>query len=944
MKQASLVLAAATAGSLGVQAFTVPYTTVVANTAGDVPEIVGETAYLGGSDGVLAAPVKGTAAVKIYYEFVDPGTKVRAIMTWTSLEFLTLVNPKTVALSPGDTTSTNLFVTTYSANNAGTVSFFQGEYSSWSVQQTLSPPDHVDIPRNQFGSVLQFDRENFETLYVACGNCSTSAGKGRGAIYLYEQDKGPKKHSWSQTSVITHSKLYGLGMSKLSVNKDLLVASTTSNGPILFRKVKGEYTPEQILGDKQTVLNFQVYHDTIALSVAPGSHGGHSLMSSVLILGSAKPAPAKEGPLKGKQMPIQWSVQQVLVPPLPSSSPRDHGFGTGLSFDGDRLAIISGNSTGAAVVEDLYVYERSSSTGKWSVQQSLQDFSGKSGKIPDIYLRGSDLLVVKNASRITFWDQFANSDCLIVQVEDHFGDGWDVARLTATAPDGSKEYYSSRCDLGNPHKVRYCPAKLEMGGIYHFEVINAAGKAKNFWELQWRVYDEKSAKWYIGGHDTKMDFEWSPEAQTFTPRHMHHPILNESCTYCPPRPTDKPTPVLRSRALKGGDDKNNKWSTQHPTSTPAPTLATTNNVNWRSMILHGSDLWWSNVHKTASYYVSDAKSQRLVATGTLCPGEASGKVCWVDLPDGEYNVRVGGALGATAITWQFCRSAEQIASQTQISIRIQDGECTALSRHPVASYCLKTNAQAVVQIEFIVLGVSHGSLGADDTDALRNAIAFAFNGLTKDDVQISAASSGADGLYVSADVTLSQKQGYDVLSVDGLDQVMSSVETYMAGNGPRAIWSGLQSAEHRTVFATSTSVQFISAELTGSKDEILDTTTAVDEVLSYFDQPSSSYEEKNSGSSDANVLDSVSTAGYFLAAGALVALVAGLVVVSRRASAPVDAASTKDYSELEAASTHSASSRVQLKDLNYATPNVADLKQLVESEDEVLKIMLSRGK
>lgn len=824
-------------------------------------------------------------------------------------------------------------MTTYSATAAGTVSFFQGEYSSWSVQQTLSPPEGVDTHKNLFGSVLEFDRENFETLYVACGNCSTSAGKGRGAIYLYEQDKSSTKQSWSQTSVITHSKLYGLGKSKLSVNKDLLIASTTSNGPILFRKVKGDYIPEQILGDKQTVNNFQVYHDTIALSVSAGSRGGNSLMSSVLILGSAKPAPAKEGPLKGKPMPIQWSVQQVLVPPLPSTGPKDQGFGTGLSFDGDRLAIISGNSTDGAIVEDLYVYERSSSTGKWSVQQSLQDFSGASGKIPDIYLRGSDLLVVKNASRITFWDQFASSDCLIVQVEDHFGDGWDVARLTATAPDGSKEYYSSRCDLNNPHKVRYCPANLEMGGIYHFEVINAAGKAKNFWELQWRVYDEKSAKWYIGGHDTKMDFEWSPEAQTFTPRRMHHPILNESCTYCTPRPTDKPTPVLRSRALKGADD-NNKWSTQHPTSTPAPTLDTTNNVNWRSMILSvGAIRWWSNVHKTTSYYVSDVKSQRLVASGTMCPGEVSGKVCWVDLPDGEYNVRVGGALAGTTtgIGWQFCRAANVIPAQTQIAIRIQDGECTALSRHAVTSYCLKTNAQAVVQIEFIVLGVSHGSLGADDTDALKNAIAFAFNGLTKDDVQISAASSGADGLYVSADITLSQKQGYDVLSVDGLDQVMSSVETYMAGNGPRAIWSGLQSAEHRTVFATSTSVQFISAELTGSKDEILDTTTSVDEVLSYFDQPSSSYEEKNSGSSDANVLDSVSTAGYFLAAGALVALVVGFVVVTRRASAPVDAASTKDYSELEAASTHSASSRVQLKDLNYATPNVADLKQLVES-------------
>ena len=809
----------------------------------------------------------------------------------------------------------------------------------------------MDTHKNHFGSALAFDRDDFDTLYVACGNCSTSAGKGRGAIYLYEQDKGPKKHSWSQTSIITHNNLYGLGKSKLSVSDGILLASATigdssSLRPIVFREIRGEYVPEQILGDRQTVNNFQVYHDTIALSVGPGAHGGHAIASTVFILESVKPPPIKDGPLKGKSPPIQWSVQQVLRPLDLSADTR---FGAGLSFDGDRLAVVSGDVTTDTAddpAQVVFLYERSSSTGKWSVQQVLDDANfAATTENPDVYLRGSDLLLVKNSSHVTSYHQFASSDCLIVQVEDHFGDGWDVARLVATAPDGSKEYYHSRCDLPNPHKIRYCPAKIEMEGIYHFEVINGAGKAKNFWELQWRVYDEKRGAWYVGYHDTKMDFEWSFGSQTFTPRHMHKvQPLNDTCVYCTPRPTDKPTPVFRTRALKGGDDNSKSgddkhyWSTRHPTSTPAPTLATTNLENWRSMVLNfGANPWYNSFHRSVSYYVSDAKSLRLVTSGTLCPGEVSGKVCWVDLPDGEYNVRVGGDVteDTAEITWRFCRSQNDIPAKTQISIRVQDGECTALSRHAQSSFCLKTDAQAVVQIEFIVLGVSHGTLTAYDQDALTNAIAYAFNGVSKSDVSIVAASSGADGLYVAADITLSQHQGYDVLSVDGLDQVMSSIETYMFGNGPRVIWSGLQSAEHRTIFATSTSVQFISAELTGSHDKSLVAATAVDEVLSYFDEPTTKYKEPTDSSSDGNLfLNSLSSSGYFLAVGALVALAVGLFVASRRtaASVPANALPNKDYSQLEAASEHApTSSRVQLKDFNYATPNVADLKQLVES-------------
>jgi hypothetical protein len=801
------------------------------------------------------------------------------------------------------------------------VQFYQGEYSTWSAQQVLSPSPYVNTLKNYFGSALAFDRDNYDTLYLACGNCSTTAGKGHGAIYLYEQDKHPGKNHWSQTQIITSSKLSGLGMGKIGVSKDLLLATTTSNGPVLFRKTGGEYTPEQIIGVGMTVSNFEVYDNVIVLGSTSIAKGGFTNVGAVYILGSAKPPP-----LKGKPMPVQWSVQQVLYPPTPANSLK---FGQVLSLDGDRLAVVNG----AAGDNAGYIFEKSTNTGKWSLQQTLAE---PTGSILESYafLRGSDMVLFKDTAKIAYYDQFPSAECLVIAVEDQFGDGWDLAKLVATAPDGSKEYYSARCDLTQPHKFRYCPSELGQEGIYHFEVVDAAGKSKNFWEIQWRVFDEAKAVWYVGDHTTKMDFEWDSVYKTFTPRKMDHVLKsNATCNYCPPVPTYKPTPVLRSRALKGGDDTN--WpGTRHPTSTPAPTLATTNIGNWRVMTLKTANKWFNYYHG-AAYYVSDAKSRRLITTGTLCPGEASGKQCWVDLPDGYYNIRVGGALLAdpTQPKWTFCRAKNDIGSQTQISVKIQDGECTALARHLVSSFCATTTATATVLIEFLVLGVASDSLGSDDNNALRSAIAYAFPGLTTADVNIASVVPSSGGLFVSANVQLSSEMGYDVLSVDGLESATAAVQTYMATSGPKAIWSGLQSAEHRTIFSTSTSVQYVSAELTGSSDKVVSAATVADQVASYADETTTSADNSKSASSSV-LVDTISTSGYFLAVAGVAALVVGMFVASRRtkaASSPAaPVAGQKDYTELEATE-HSTSSRVQLKDLYSSPPTVSDLKNLVES-------------
>ena len=47
-------------------------------------------------------------------------------------------------------------------------------------------------------------------------------------------------------------------------------------------------------------------------------------------------------------------------------------------------------------------------------------------------------------------------------MEDQFGDGWDVAKLVVTRPDGSKDFFQNTCETKNPHQVRYAELRNEL--------------------------------------------------------------------------------------------------------------------------------------------------------------------------------------------------------------------------------------------------------------------------------------------------------------------------------------------------------------------------------------------------------------------------------------------------------------------------------------------------
>jgi len=351
----------------------------------------------------------------------------------------------------------------------------------------------------------------------------------------------------------------------------------------------------------------------------------------------------------------------------------------------------------------------------------------------------------------------------------------------------------------------------------------------------------------------------------------------------------------------------------------------------------GASPLFESEYRAAYYYVSDAKSRRLITKGTMCETTTPfSKECWVDLPDGEYNIRVGGALlnsGPSTMGWQYCRSTNSFNAQQQITVKIEDQKCTIYGRHDYNAFCGGVDPATSVKLDFMVMGVaSTDSLSVHDLEILSQAIAYAIPGVSAEDVTVSSAIASGSGSYmVSANVNFRHSTtGYDTLTADGVHNLLSSVETYMAGEGPRNVWSGLQAAQHSNIFHSTTSVQFISAEVIGSNDVPL-MGASEEEVVTYADAYTVSSPESKPNSSP---FEAVSYVGYVVA-GVIAALAVGFFVSGRKreqASLPV----AQEDVALD------TSKRVQLKDLNLNVPTVSDLKQLVKDEDEVLKMMLSR--
>jgi hypothetical protein len=815
--------------------------------------------------------------------------------------------------------------------NAGLVTVHQGlkrtSLNAWSHTQTLIPPEQFSA-HSFYGESMVVDQETHTLLAVGCPGCNATSQGGQ--VYLYSPNAGGAM--WSQSQVLelsesaTHAGYHMMGRD-VRLHGDLLLASLyvpstiPKNGYVVYSRGKGpkdSFEPRQIVSTKYgNVTAAAVYDDTIVLGHADASSSGYSNVGEVQILYPSSP----ERGLKpgAKPAPVQWSVQQVLHPPTKAD---DVSFGTSVAIDNNLLVVSSLDS------KKSYLFERQEKSGKWSQQQVLT--SAADATFVSIAGSAIALSSLTHSGISTIYTNKGNWDCLIISLEDHFGDGWDTAELIVATPDGTHDYFAQDCPLSNPLKLRYCPSRSD-GGLYSFS-IPQANKAKHYWEIQWSVFDEKTGVWYRGKWDTKMDFHWDPDTLNFSPRKIERALANSTvCEYCPSRPTDKPTPLL-GRHLKGG-------TTRSPTISPAPTLSTTNSENWRYLTLYGdSHSWFDNQYQGTNYYVSDARGHRLINTGTACTTGIDQK-CWLDLPDGDYILRVGGALDPhkSSHKFTFCKNVITKSTRQEMVFRIRDDDCTILTFASRSTICKNLGYMSfatfyvVLNVNMLLHGTSISTATSAEHTVFEAAVASIFKGLTPSDVSLVSVSPTGSNTVVNANIRMSSAIGYNLLNYD--EEI--AFEAFLKDSFSSQVMEsnlvvGLSSGSLASAFARVSRVEFLDYQIVDT-EEVLDISEVPDMVTSFADLPTSSYVEtaptESSAATSALLLDSTYI-GYFLASIGILFAVA--VVASARKK------QTHSLTDAPLAETAQIPSNQNVFSAKTLTP--ADLQELSHMQQEYLKI------
>lgn len=470
---------------------------------------------------------------------------------------------------------------------------------------------------------------------------------------------------------------------------------------------------------------------------------------------------------KPKPKPLQWSLSQVLHTSESYGDNRYYGYDVDIS--GNNLLVME-RGTGSA-----YLYERLNTAGQWSQQRK---FIGT--LTPNVNNHGAiegSHVVISDGTKFLSYADNRNENCLIVSVEDHFGDGWNGTFLVVEAPDGQKDLFAPDCDTENPLQFRYCPFQNTDKGKYKFYVDSSAKEKSFYWEILWRVYDEYTGQWYVGNWDTRMEFDWDVTHKGFWRSKLSHNLpSNITCHSCPPKPTHKPTvsptkrgeystkhptsPPVQSPTPSSSTARRNLkgFHTSYPTLSPAPTFVQDPSRIWNYVYMSDDNrnAWFDAEHKGTSYYISDKSGKKLITVGTMCPFDGqdvfSGEVmCYQDLKDGEYVFRVGGALDRFKANrnWWFCGRLNNGGPQTQMTFRVSDeGQtCTILSHFTAKTYCRHVADYDVV-LRFVVgLGLDTDSLpagsyiDADDKLTIETAFRETFSSLDVDTITIVGASS-----------------------------------------------------------------------------------------------------------------------------------------------------------------------------------------------------------
>jgi hypothetical protein len=449
---------------------------------------------------------------------------------------------------------------------------------------------------------------------------------------------------------------------------------------------------------------------------------------------------------------LSWSTRQILYPPvLTSSLVPQSNFGSDLSIYRDTLII------GEQGTSRVYYYSRQSSSsssssviGLWSHQQTLLPSQKNVLFYSDNYLSNSYLITLglistpgtSQLTSISMDFRISSQDwkCLLLSLEDTFGDGWgDDVYLTLTTPLGKRFSYTmimSSFETPNPFVIRYCPDELEYDHFLSLSSASASSSTSSsvtttylieidrgnqsianigpfFWEIQYRTQiegsdeEEGTAGVVYGNYGTKVTYTFNWETKSFeylsSSRALPSPSSSSSTSSCESCRVYSQSEITYSALVS-------------------------DESNWRylNMFTNTPSLPWYNQHDSyhsTNYFLSDIFGSKLIYSGTMCledindPGNGNMHSCWLDIPsDGTYLLRISGALytnpntssssfsspnpsiSSSIHSWNFCHQTGDANSHIYFTISNSGLDCVINGIYPLEVYT-SSDLQSFITID-----------------------------------------------------------------------------------------------------------------------------------------------------------------------------------------------------------------------------------------------------
>ena len=688
---------------------------------------------------------------------------------------------------------------TSTGDQTGRVVLYEGNVTDFSQKQILIPYDgkHRMDSEAAFGESIA---ATHDTLAVGCQNCNSSAPVFSGSVYVYKPNANNR---WSEAQVLTADGVLFLGERVAMHNKVLVAAgddssgkapasqhnyANTANTVVIYEQGHdGKFSQSQVItvkagNTRELISDVTVFDETIAITTM-GTDTDPSTANSrdkVYIYYPMSDRFGLSSKPKPKPGPQQWTNTQILT----SSVSTDVRYGAGAPDTSISMNTLKYLTTDDAATD--YVAIATSTRDCLSCKFSTPAVVATSGSV---VTTDNDVVMASDANAFytyhvddgnTIMDPIRNyhstdKKCLTIDLQDQFNDGWGVASLVVTSPGGVQDKFTLQCTTANPNVFSYCPRSFEKG-MYNLHIEK--GEETPFgWEIIWKVATGTS--WYIGDRHTHMFFEWDEKYEDF---HMHDSkgLLPQyaTCEVCNP---NKPSATHRS--LSNLRSLHHKGSTSSPTMTHAPTITATgySTYLWNEFVFVGADMWFEDNYEGSYFFISDKDGRHLLKTGTICSATANQK-CWVDLPDGDFILRVGDSTngGGDGETYAFCESSNALPINTELHFTVLDQQCYAGAYYELENLCSNTYKSDFFLNMEVLLSGGVEMMSFSDEATLRVAISetmLSVLGLVPTSVQIGKQEVSGSSLKVS--MQLEFKSTPDSSALDSFIMETSSASSLL---------------------------------------------------------------------------------------------------------------------------------------------------------------------